>query len=89
MNRKLNPVFKKRCIFTLVLFLFIPQIYIVTDCLTKGPCTYNYEFNFTFLILWKLLPSLFTDFFITLVFFFLIVISLAVSFFISTLIIKK
>ena len=86
---KLKPVFKKRVILTLILFWFIPQVYVVLDCLTKGPCVYNYKFNVTFIILWKLLPSLFSDFFALIVFLFLIAISLVVAFFISSLIIKE
>jgi len=89
MGRKLKPVFKKRLILTLVLFLFIPQVYVVMDCLTRGPCTYGYKFNFTFMILWKLLPSLFSSFFVALAFLFLILISVVVAFFISILVFKE
>ena len=89
MGRKLKPILKKRFLLTLALCLFIPQVYVVMDCLAKGPCTYDYKFNFTFMILWKLLPSLAGDLFVVLAFLFLIVISLVVAFFISTLIIKE
>ncbi|MDP2907341.1 MAG: hypothetical protein Q8O03_05355 [Nanoarchaeota archaeon] len=85
----MGGVFKKRIILTLMLFWFIPQVYVIMDCLSRGPCTYGYKFNVTFLILWGLLPSLFTDFFVILAFLLLLVISLSISFLISTLLIKK
>lgn len=87
--RRVNPVIKKRFIFMLVIFLFIPQVYVVLDCLTKGPCTYDYKFNFTFMILWKLLPHLSNDFFAVLTFLFLTMISLVIAFFIATIVIKE
>lgn len=85
----MGGVLKKRIILTLILFWFIPQVYVITDCLSKGPCTYGYKFNITFLILWNLLPSLFTDFFVILSLLLLLIISLSISFLISTFIIKK
>ncbi len=85
----MGSVFKKRIILTLMLFWFIPQVYVIMDCLSRGPCTYSYKFNVTFLILWELLPSLFTDFFVILAFLLLLVISLSISFLISTFIIRK
>lgn len=85
----IRPVVKKRIILTLILFLFIPQVYVVTDCLSKGPCSYDYKFNFTFLILRDLLPGLFTDFFVILAFLLLLFISLGAAFLISTLVIKE
>jgi len=89
MVRKIKPVYKKRLIFTLISFLFIPQVYVVYDCLTRGPCSYDYSFNFTFMILLRLAPSLFSDIFVVLAFLFVIFISVAVAFFISTLIFKE
>lgn len=85
----MKAVFKKRVMLTLILFWFIPQVYVVSDCLSKGPCVYNYKFNLTFLILLKLLPSLFTDIFVAVSFAVLILIALAVSFLVSTLVIKE
>ena len=87
--KKYKPVFKKRIILTLILFWFIPQVYIVSDCFAKGPCTYDYKLNFTFMVLWKLLPSFFSDLFVVFAFLFFILISLAVAFFISSLIFKE
>lgn len=82
-------VFKKRIILSLILFWFIPQVYVVMDCLSKEPCSYKYTFNFTFMILWYLLPSLFKDFFVVLAFLLLLLISFGISFLISALIIKE
>lgn len=86
---RIKPVFKKRVVLTLALFSFIPQVYVVADCLAKGPCKYDYKFNITFLILKNLFPSLFNDFFSVLAFLLVILISLLVAFFVSTLVIKE
>lgn len=85
----MGNILKKRIILTLVLFWFIPQVYVIMDCLSKGPCAYNYKFNITLLILWDLLPSLFTDFFVILTFLVLLIIAICLSFLISTFVIKK
>lgn len=85
----MKKAIKKRLILTLMLLWFVPQVYVVMDCLQKGPCSYKYTFNFTFMILWHLLPSLFKDFWVVLTFLLVTMISLIVAFFISTLLIKE
>lgn len=85
----MKDVTKKRAILSLILFWFIPQVYIVMDCLSKGPCSYDYKFGITCLILWDLLPSLFKDFWVVITFLLVALIAFAVSFLISTIIIKE